>query len=51
MSTRRTFLTGALALSATALVGTDPATAAARRAALTTQDWMAASPTPSPCSV
>lgn len=41
MSTRRTFLTGALALSATALAGTEPATAAARRAALTTQDWMA----------
>lgn len=41
MSTRRTFLTGALALSATALVGTEPATAAAHRTALTTQDWMA----------
>lgn len=41
MSTRRTFLTGALALSGTALGGTEPATAAARRAALTTQDWMA----------
>ncbi|WP_107055315.1 phosphatidylinositol-specific phospholipase C [Streptomyces sp. NRRL S-1824] len=41
MGTRRTFLTGALALSATALVGTEPATAAAHRAALTTQDWMA----------
>ncbi|MFC9119571.1 phosphatidylinositol-specific phospholipase C [Streptomyces sp. NPDC057067] len=47
LSTRRGFLTGALALSATAVVGAVPAVAAPARA-LGTQDWMGAVPDATP---
>ncbi|MGW1654896.1 phosphatidylinositol-specific phospholipase C [Streptomyces atratus] len=42
-ATRRNFLTGALAATATVLVGAPPATAGARQV-LATQDWMGAIP-------
>ncbi|MDX3327099.1 phosphatidylinositol-specific phospholipase C [Streptomyces sp. ME02-6979-3A] len=47
LSTRRGFLTGALALSATAVVGAAPAVAAPARV-LGTQDWMGAVPDATP---
>ncbi|MFE4216586.1 phosphatidylinositol-specific phospholipase C [Streptomyces sp. NPDC056844] len=47
LSTRRGFLTGALALSATAVVGAGPAVAAPARV-LGTQDWMGALPDATP---
>uniref|UniRef100_A0AAU1LV32 1-phosphatidylinositol phosphodiesterase n=1 Tax=Streptomyces sp. NBC_00148 TaxID=2903626 RepID=A0AAU1LV32_9ACTN len=47
LSTRRGFLTGALALSATAVVGAVPAVAAPARV-LATQDWMGAVPDATP---
>ncbi|MFE6935482.1 phosphatidylinositol-specific phospholipase C [Streptomyces sp. NPDC057699] len=47
LSTRRGFLTGALALSATAVVGAVPAVAAPARV-LGTQDWMGAVPDATP---
>ncbi len=44
MSTRRGFLAGALAVSATAIVGAAPAVASARKAVRGTQDWMGGLP-------
>ncbi|MEU1125576.1 phosphatidylinositol-specific phospholipase C [Streptomyces sp. NPDC005899] len=42
--TRRHFLAGAFAVSATAIIGTGPAVAATRTAPRTTRDWMVAIP-------
>ncbi|MFF6908417.1 phosphatidylinositol-specific phospholipase C [Streptomyces sp. NPDC012389] len=44
LSTRRGFLAGALAVSATAVIGAAPAVAATRKAVRGTQDWMGGLP-------